>query len=94
MKLLGRPKLLAFERKHPDVRGPLRAWVAEVQDAEWQKTMDIKERYQHASFIDGQRVVFNLKGNSYRLDTRINFVARIVLVIRAGTHAEYTRWRF
>lgn len=94
MKLHGRGKLLAFERKHPDVRGPLRAWAAEVGDAEWQTTMDIKDRYRSASIIDGGRVVFNLKGNKYRLDTRINFPTQIVLVVRVGTHAEYDRWKF
>ena len=73
----------------------MRAWAAEVEDAEWQNTMDIKNRYRRtASIIDGGRVVFNLKGNKYRLDTRINFPTRIVLVVRAGTHAEYDRWRF
>ena len=94
MKLRGRGILLAFEQKHRDVRGPLRAWTAEVEDAEWQTTMDIKNRYRSASIIDGGRVVFNLKGNNYRLDTRIHFPSRIVLVVRAGTHAEYDRWKF
>lgn len=94
MKLRGRGLLLAFEEKHADVRGPLRAWAAEIEDAEWQTTMDIKNRYPSASIIDGGRVVFNLKGNKYRLDTRINFPTRIVLVVRVGTHAEYDRWTF
>lgn len=76
------------------MRGQLRAWAAEVEDADWQNTMDIKNRYPSASIIAGGRVVFNLKGNKYRLDARINFPTRIVLVVRVGTHAEYDRWTF
>ncbi len=94
MRLIGQGKLLAFERKHPDIRGPLRAWAAEVDDADWQTTMDIKNRYRSASIIDGGRVIFNLKGNHYRLDARINFPTRLVSVVRVGTHAEYDRWTF
>ena len=92
MELVGLPKLDAFAQSHADVRGQLRAWVAETEDATWQTPQDVKDRYASASFLGDGRVVFNLKGNDYRLDVHINYDAQIVAVRRIGTHAEYDRW--
>jgi mRNA interferase HigB len=94
MKVVGRKELERFARKHADVRGQIDAWLAEVEDAEWESTMDLKRRYAHASFLSNNRVIFNLKGNDYRLDTKVSFKNRIVVVVRIGTHAEYTNWKF
>lgn len=94
MKLVGRDSLERFSRTHADVRGQVDAWVSEVQEAEWQTPSDIKTRYQQASFLHDSRVVFNLKGNKYRLDTKISFKNQVVLVVRIGTHQEYSTWKF
>src|SRR5438128_1239851 len=66
MKVVGRRELERFARKHADVRGQIDAWLAEAEEAEWESTTDIKKRYAHASFLANNRVIFNLKGNSYR----------------------------
>ena len=92
MQLLGETHLDALSRRHQDVRGRLAAWRAEVRAAIWRTPQDIKARYPHASFLADNRVVFNIKGNHYRIDTQIAYQTQIVLVIRAGTHAEYDRW--
>jgi mRNA interferase HigB len=47
-----------------------------------------------ASFLADYRVVFNLKGNTYRLDVKVSYVSQIVLIMRIGTHAEYNAWKF
>jgi len=94
MKVVGRKELERFAQKHADVRGQIDVWLAEVEDAEWESTTDIKSRYAHASFLANNRVIFNLKGNNYRLDTKISFKNQIVVVVRIGTHAEYTKWKF
>jgi len=94
MKVVGRKELERFTRKHADVRGQINAWLAEVEEAEWDSTTDIKRRYASASFLSNNRVIFNLKGNSYRLDTKVSFKNQIVVVVRIGTHAEYTAWIF
>lgn len=94
MKVVGRKELERFARRHADVRGQINAWLAEVEEAEWESTTDIKRRYASASFLSNNRVIFNLKGNSYRLDTKISFKNQIVVVVRIGTHAEYTGWVF
>ncbi len=92
MQLLGETHLDALVRHHANARGPIAAWRAEVRVAVWHRPPDIKARYPHASFLADNRVVFNTKGHHYRIDTQIAYQTQIVLVIRAGTHAEYDRW--
>ncbi len=94
MKLIGIKALEDFRKDHADCRKQLDAWVAETQDAQWQTPQDIKARYAHASFLPNNRVVFNLKGNDYRLDVKVNYKNQIVLIKRIGTHAEYKKWTF
>ncbi len=83
-----------FARAHSEVRAAIEAWVSEVTAADWSKPDDIRARYATASFMAGNRVVFNLKGNKYRLDAKIAYQTRVVLVKRIGTHAEYNDWVF
>jgi mRNA interferase HigB len=94
MKVVGREELEKYARKHADVRGQVDAWLCEVEEAEWQSPNDIKRRYSHASFLADRRVIFNLKGNRYRLDTKVSFKSQVVLVVRIGTHEEYSTWKF
>ena len=92
MRLVGRNKLEQFKRKHADVRAWISAWVAEVEDAEWRSPQDIKDRYASASVINRTVIIFNVKGNSYRLEVHVSYEAQVVVVIRWGTHAEYNSW--
>lgn len=92
MKLVGRKKLKAFADKYSDSRPWLEAWIAEVRGAQWAKPQDIKDRYRSASFLPDNRVIFNVKGNLYRMEVQIAYRAGIVAVKRIGTHAEYQRW--
>ena len=94
MKVVGRKTLEDFVGRHSDVRSQADAWICEVEEAEWQSPQDIKARYAHASFLSDNRVIFNLKGNKYRLDTKVTYSTRIVLILRIGTHAEYSKWNF
>ncbi len=94
MIVLGKKTLEDFKKGHADVRTQIDAWVCEAEDAEWQSPNDIKARYTSASFLADNRVVFNLKGNSYRLDVKVAYKTKTVLIKRIGTHAEYDRWTF
>jgi len=93
MKLVGRRILEQFARMHADVRTQLDAWACEVEEAGWQTPSEMKARYASASFVSN-RVIFNLKGNKYRLDAKISFKNQVVLVMRIGTHEEYSTWKF
>jgi mRNA interferase HigB len=94
MTLAGKNILAEFARKHADVRGAISAWTAETEAASWKGSQDVKARFPSASFIGDGRVVFNLKGNHYRLDVQIDYITKVVLVKRIGTHTEYDTWKF
>lgn len=94
MKVIGKRILFEFSKSHADVASQVSAWLAEAEEAEWSTPNDVKTRYVHASFLSDNRVVFNIKGNKYRIDTKINYQHQIVLVKRIGTHSEYSKWRF
>ena len=91
MKLVGRHLLTAFMKQHADVRGPLRAWVAEVEQAALTGPVDIKTKYPSASFLSDNEVIFNIKGNKYRLVVAINYPYRVCYVRFVGTHQAYDR---
>jgi mRNA interferase HigB len=92
MKVVGRGILSTFAQQHADVRTQVNAWLGEVLEAEWSSPTDVKSRYPSASFLADNQVVFNLKGNSYRLLVKILYRRSTVLIKRIGTHAEYNRW--
>jgi mRNA interferase HigB len=92
--VVGRPILERFVEGHSDVSSAVDSWLAEAKAATWRTPADIKARYPSASLLANNRVIFNLKGNKYRLDTKIAYQTGVVVVKRIGTHAEYTRWSF
>ncbi|WJY13362.1 type II toxin-antitoxin system HigB family toxin [Pectobacteriaceae bacterium CE90] len=93
MKVRGRDKLHAFCMKHNQARGVVEAWYDDVSRAEWVTPQDIKWRYRRADFLAHNRVIFNLKGNAFRLVVQVVYVAGTVIVERIGTHADYDKWR-
>ena len=94
MQLVGLIKLDAFKQLHADSRGSLDAWQTLVENAKWASPQDIKNRYPNASFLADNRVIFNIKGNSYRLVVKIRYQNEIVLIEWVGTHAEYDKKNF
>lgn len=94
MRVVGRNRLLDFVIKHADAKGWLEAWLAEVEDAEWDSPPDVKLRYPQVSILADNIYIFNVKGNHYRLAVQMSFGNKTVVVKRLGTHAEYDRWTF
>ena len=92
MTVVGLEVLSEFTRTHAEVRSQLQAWLAEAEEAQWRVPEDIKRRYRTASFLSGNRVVFNLKGRKYRMVVKVSYQLQIVMVERMGTHAEYSEW--
>ena len=91
MRIVGTSILDECERKHADVRGQLRAWYADIERASWETPLDIKARYAAASIIGGKCVVFNIKGNSYRIVVKINYEFGLIEILFADTHNEYDK---
>ncbi|HUC01540.1 MAG TPA: type II toxin-antitoxin system HigB family toxin [Candidatus Paceibacterota bacterium] len=92
MKLLGKQLLSDFKDNYPDARAQIEAWEAEVEDAGWATPHALKSRYQKASLLGDQQVVFDICGNKYRLLAQINYKNQIALVKKIGTHKEYDTW--
>ena len=73
------------------VKAALDAWCHEVQRAKWRNSAEVKESYATASIVSGDRVVFNIKGNDYRLAAAIDYGHQIVFIKWIGTHRDYDR---
>jgi mRNA interferase HigB len=91
MRLSGRELLAEFLDKHADARGWIAAWKSEVEGTEWRTPQDIKAKYSSASFLSGNRVIFNVKGGRYRLEVVIAYKTSLVHVLWIGTHSEYSK---
>ncbi len=89
MRIIAKRTLREFWEENPDAEAPLLAWYREVEKEDWETPAELKEKYGNASIIGDKRVVFNIKGNDYRLVVRINYPAGIVYVRFIGTHADY-----
>ena len=90
VRVFNRSTILAFIAKHADARQPMLAWFAELEKANWTGPTDIRATYPSASFLANDRVVFNLKGNSYRIVVQVKYGPLFLVYIRfIGTHAEY-----
>ena len=89
MNVIARKTLKLFWERHADAEGPLKAWFSEVEHALWKGPADIRRTYGSADFLQGNRVVFNIGGNKYRLIVKIAYTPRIVYIRFVGTHAEY-----
>jgi mRNA interferase HigB len=91
VRVFNRSTVLAFADAHADARQPLLAWFGEFVQGTFAGPEDIKSRYPSASFIAGNRVVFNIKGNRYRVVVAIKYEFFSVYIRFIGTHADYDK---
>lgn len=89
MKIIAVKALREFWEKFPDAEQPLKAWVDEARKARWTQPTDIKNNYRSASILKNRRVVFNIKGNTYRLVASVAYRFGAVYIKFIGTHEQY-----
>jgi mRNA interferase HigB len=89
MRVVGRETLDRFCSRHTDARKWISSWLSEVESSAWATPQAIKDRYATASFVGGNTVIFNVKGNDYRLEVTMAYRNGVVAVKWIGTHAEY-----
>lgn len=94
MKIYDGIQLLMFGRKHADAKKALDAWYKVARKASWNTPQDIKARYNSVDFLSGNRAIFNIKGNHYRLVTQMDYGTGTVAIEWVGTHAEYDKKSF
>jgi len=97
MRIIARRTLRQFvdslsgSKDRPAVKAALEAWFNEASKAIWKNTADVKRRYVTASIVNAERVVFNIKGNDYRLVAAIDFEKAIIWIKWIGTHKAYDK---
>lgn len=89
MRIVGRELLDRFCSKHTDARPWIIGWLSDTESTTWTTPQAIKDRYASVSFLRGNTVIFNVKGNDYRLEVVVAYRTGIVSVKWIGTHAEY-----
>lgn len=89
MRIIARRILREFWERYPDTEQTLRAWYHDAKQAEWKSPADIRRTYANASIVANNRVVFNIRGNNYRLICAINYEYEVVYIRFVGTHPEY-----
>jgi len=91
LRVIAKKTLRDFWEKHADCKEQLKAWYHEAENANWKSPNQVKKEYPSASILVDNRVVFNIKGNNYRLIVRINYDYGIVWIRFVGTHAQYDK---
>ncbi len=93
MRIIAFRTLREFWEKaeYADSEISLRSWYHEIKNADWNNANELKEQYKNASIIGIGRVVFNIKGNKYRLVVMVDFEYKIVFIRFIGTHKQYDK---
>jgi len=91
MRVIAKKTLVTFYGKHADAKTALADWYQKAEDAEWDNFADLKNTFHTADLIGNKRVVFNIKGNDYRLIGIVLFRIKTVYIRFIGTHQEYDR---
>ena len=77
--------------KHADCEQQLKSWFRETEKAKWGNSNELKKEYPSASILKDNRIVFNIKGNKYRLIVKFNFDYQVCYIRFIGTHTEYDK---
>ena len=91
MNIISKRTLVMFYEKHSDAKTALEVWYSDAKKSTWDTPDDIKKIYASASFLKDNRVVFNIKGNYYRLVVHIDYPRKIIRVKFIGTHSQYDK---
>jgi mRNA interferase HigB len=91
LRIFAKSTLRAFWEEHPDVEQYLKTWYDTAMSSDWKTPTDVKKTYVNASILKESRIVFNIKGNSYRLVTKFNFEKQWIFIRFIGKHSEYDK---
>ncbi len=90
-RIIAKRTLREFWENHPDSEQYLKTWYETAKNSKWNSPNEVKMTYINASILKNNRVVFNIKGNSYRLIVKFNYVKQWAFIRFIGTHAEYDK---
>ena len=90
-RIFAKSTLREFWEKHPDSEQYLKTWYDTAMNADWKTPSEVKQSFANASVLKDSRIVFNIKGNSYRLVTKFHFVKQWIFIRFVGLHSEYDK---
>ncbi len=91
MNVISKRTIVKFYEKYAQSKSSLEVWYADAKKSVWSTPDDIKKVYSDASFLADNRVVFNIKGNDYRLVVHLDYLRKIIRVKFIGTHSQYDK---
>ena len=89
MRIIAKKTLVEFYTKHRDAQTALEEWYEKTENAEWEYFAQVKRAFKTADYVGNKRVVFNIKGNRYRLVVLVLFKIQMVYIRFIGTHSDY-----
>jgi mRNA interferase HigB len=92
MNVIAQSALQDFWARHPDSQEALKVWYKLLSNRDFADFIELKQTFSSADFVHSDYVIFEIKGNKYRVITRINFAYKTVWIKHVFTHAEYDRW--
>lgn len=90
-RIFSKRTLRVFWEKHADSEQYLKTWYDTAMNTTWRSPADVKNSFAHVSVLQDSRLVFNIKGNSYRLVAKFNFEKEWIFIRFIGTHANYDK---
>ena len=89
--IIARKTLLDYCKRYRDASSALKLWYHVIQKLDINNLNELRNYFPSASFIEDNRVVFNICGNRYRLVTRIIFEFKVTQIKWFGKHSEYDK---
>ena len=94
MEIIGKDKLIKFKKKHTDCKSQIDAWIVDTETTKYRSFNEIKIKYPSASILKDNKIIFNIKGDRYRLATVVIIIADKIYIDWIGTHEEYNKMNF
>lgn len=91
MRVIAKKTLVEYSTKHKDSETALGDWYEKTVNAEWNCFADVKQKFNSADYVGNSRIVFNIRGNQYRLVALVLFKIKMVYIRFIGTHEEYDK---
>ncbi len=91
MRIVTFAKIKDFGAQYPDAEVALRDWYTKVKLCNWNSLSDVKQTYNHADYVRNSRIVFNIRGNQYRLVAIVIYASQKVYIRFIGTHKQYDK---
>ena len=91
MRVIAKKTLKEYFEKNASAKQPLLIWFKEISSGNWKNHNEMKESFSSLSIIPDERIVFNIKGNKYRIVAKVNYEFQIIWIRFVGTHAEYDK---